>query len=181
MLQDGSLPLNRRLPAASYLPPRVAACRSFVPPYRHTSPSPRPPPQPPPASAPALSPSRRRLRLRQRFPSVQSSSICHMPTQLRPSLFPLPLFLSRYENLTARRPRQLAGILKRSRDRLMRDTRVGRARQSRRIREIAFDSRSINDRAYRMRTYSRLHREMRMRANLQTTLSIDRSRLMGKE
>jgi len=48
MLQDGSLPLNRRLSAASYLPPRVAACRSFVPPYRHTSPSPRPPPQPPP-------------------------------------------------------------------------------------------------------------------------------------
>lgn len=36
MLQDGSLSLNHRLPAASYLPPRLAACCSLVPSW-HTS------------------------------------------------------------------------------------------------------------------------------------------------
>lgn len=84
MLQDGSLSLNHRLPTA-YLPPRLAY-RSFS--YRAASivltaassfllVSP-------------LRPSRRRLHLHRWFPS--SSAICHMPTQLRPSLV-LFLFL----------------------------------------------------------------------------------------
>jgi len=133
-----------------------------------------------------LRPSRRRLRLRQRFPSVQSSSICHMPTQLRPSLFPFPLFLSRYENLTARRPRQLAGILKRSQDRPIDEGHACRSSETEpaRSRNCIQFARLMIDlaNAYPARVlYSQLHREMQMRANLQTTpLICDCSRLRGK-